>query len=55
MNVKIAPPTERTCERCGRTEQWDDAGEAWQIADDVGAVYCIHEWDVNGTYVPFEE
>ena len=23
--------------------------------DAVGEVYCVHEWDINGTFVPFEE
>ncbi|GAB6877936.1 hypothetical protein JCM17823_02100 [Halorubrum gandharaense] len=55
MSITITPPTERTCERCGRAEQWDDDAEAWRVADDAGDVYCIHEWDVNGTFVPFEE
>lgn len=55
MSVTISPPTERACELCGRTERWDDTVEGWQIADDPGDVYCIHEWDINGSYMPFEE
>ncbi len=55
MSVTISPPTERTCELCGRTERWDDTVEGWQIDDDPGDVYCIHEWDVNGSYTPFIE
>ncbi|WP_049987459.1 HEWD family protein [Halobellus rufus] len=51
-------PTERTCERCGRTEVWAEDVGSWQLAaeDDasVGSPYCIHEWDINGTFVPFE-
>ena len=54
MSVTISPPTERTCERCGRTEHWDETAEGWQIATEVGDVYCIHHWDINGTYVPIE-
>lgn len=55
MSVTISPPTERTCELCGRTERWDDDLEGWRIDDDPGNVYCIHEWDINGAYAPFEE
>ncbi|WP_418281980.1 HEWD family protein [Halorubrum sp. DTA98] len=55
MNVTITPPTERTCELCGREERWDEDLEAWQIDDTAGDTYCIHEWDVNGTFLPFEE
>ncbi|WP_144902927.1 HEWD family protein [Halobellus captivus] len=54
-------PTERTCERCGRTEVWADDVGSWRLATDdadsaraVGSPYCIHEWDINGTFVPFE-
>ncbi|WP_340640817.1 HEWD family protein, partial [Halogeometricum borinquense] len=21
----------------------------------VGSPYCIHEWDINGTFAPFED
>lgn len=55
MSATITPPKERTCELCGREERWDDAAEGWRIADDAGNVYCIHEWDINGTFVPLEE
>ena len=55
MTVTIAPPAERTCERCGRTETWVDDVEGWQIADDPGNVYCIHDWDINGSYVPIQK
>lgn len=55
MSVTITPPTERTCEQCSRAEQWDEEAETWRVDGDPGDVHCIHEWDVNGTYVPFEE
>jgi len=56
MSPTLRHPTDRTCERCGRTEQWDADGETWRVdADDAGSIYCIHEWDINGTFVPFEE
>lgn len=52
-------PTDRTCERCGREEKWDTAVESWRIvvADGdrlAGDVYCVHEWDINGRFTPFE-
>jgi len=42
MSVQIRNPTERTCERSWRVEE-------------AGRVFCIHEWDINGAFVPFEE
>ncbi len=55
MSARITPPTERVCERCGRTEEWNDAVEGWRIDGDAGRVYCLHEWDINGTFVPIAE
>ncbi|WP_435194310.1 HEWD family protein [Natronomonas sp. EA1] len=55
----IVPPTERACERCARQEVWDGDRETWVIATvdgekRVGRKYCIHEWDINGTYNPVQ-
>jgi len=47
--------TKRACELCGREERWDADMTGWRIADEPGEVYCIHEWDINGTYTPVEE
>ncbi|QZP38524.1 HEWD family protein [Halobaculum magnesiiphilum] len=56
MAERIRRPRARVCERCGREERFDDATGSWVVADDaVGAVYCIHEWDINGSFVPFED
>ncbi|WP_198530029.1 HEWD family protein [Halorubrum aethiopicum] len=55
MSVTISPPTERTCELCGRVERWNADVEGWRIDEEPGDVYCIHDWDINGTYAPFEE
>jgi hypothetical protein len=61
MSVQIRKPTERVCEQCGRTELWDDEACVWRVARDdageraAGNVYCIHEWDINGNFVPFEK
>ncbi|MFP8958175.1 HEWD family protein [Natrialbaceae archaeon A-CW3] len=57
MSVQLRKPTERTCERCGRTERWATGRSAWKRADggDRGSPHCIHEWDINGTFYPFED
>jgi hypothetical protein len=57
-DVRLRKPTERTCERCGRKEVWTD--DSWRVAEVdgervAGSVYCIHEWDIDGTFLPFEE
>jgi hypothetical protein len=57
MSATIETPTERECERCGRREVWDEASGTWSLAVEdgervVGNVYCIHEWDINGSFVP---
>jgi len=62
MSLTLVTPTDRTCERCGRTEIWDDDVGSWRLAVDddgnpqaIGSPYCIHEWDINGRFVPFED
>ncbi|QLG27240.1 hypothetical protein HUG10_06645 [Halorarum halophilum] len=54
MPVQIRRPDRRECERCGRIEEWSDEADAWRLADGPGDVYCIHEWDINGTFLPIE-
>lgn len=56
----IEPPTERTCERCGRREAWDQKRTTWSVAPDAseeerGRAHCLHEWDINGTYNPLPQ
>ncbi|WEL17928.1 Zn finger domain containing protein [Halorhabdus sp. SVX81] len=55
--IRIAPPNERKCERCGRKEVWDDDRGVWAARDDdwTGSPHCLHEWDINGSYNPIEE
>ncbi|MFB6202303.1 MAG: HEWD family protein [Halorhabdus sp.] len=55
--IQIEPPAERTCERCGRNEVWDDEAEVWRSPDetDAGRAHCLHEWDINGAYNPVVE
>jgi hypothetical protein len=56
----IVPPKTRTCERCGREDTWDDDRSTWAIREEdgeklAGDPQCLHEWDINGAYNPFEE
>ena len=55
MSATISPPRERVCELCGREERWDAGATGWRITGEPGNVYCIHEWDINGTYTPIEK
>jgi len=53
--VRLRSPTDRVCERCGRREHWRDEG--WRVvAEDgdhaVGNRFCLHEWDINGSFSP---
>jgi hypothetical protein len=57
MTVRIVPPRERTCTRCGRQDVWDAETENWIIEQvdgerQAGRPHCVHEWDINGTYNP---
>lgn len=56
--VRLRTPTDRLCERCGRREHWRDEGWIVVRADDgpvVGDPFCLHEWDINGTFSPIAE
>ena len=55
MSATITPPHARECELCGRRERWNAEAPGWQIDGETGEVYCIHEWDINGSYIPFDE
>lgn len=60
MSPQIIPPAKRTCERCGRSDRWDDEEENWTIAEKDGELatgnpVCIHEWDINGRYNPVRD
>ncbi|WP_254768192.1 HEWD family protein [Salinilacihabitans rarus] len=59
MSAQLRKPTERVCECCNRTERWDEGLDAWQIAREngerlAGDPHCIHEWDINGAFNPFD-
>lgn len=51
--MTIDPPETRTCERCGRQENWENG--TWRVSKDKsGQTYCIHEWDITGDYSPIQ-
>ncbi|WP_168215965.1 HEWD family protein [Halorussus ruber] len=55
--TRLDPPTERECTECGRRDVWDPDRQSWRIRDDAsaGSPNCIHDWDINGTYLPIRE
>lgn len=60
MSAEIVPPSDRSCELCGRQDEWDTTTENWVIATEdgerqVGNPNCLHEWDINGRYNPVRE
>lgn len=60
MSRNLRTPDDRTCERCGREELWDEDDGVWRIAVEdgervVGDTYCIHEWDITGEFTPIED
>ena len=55
MGATVRKPTLRTCERCGRTEEWNEEAESWRVSAASGDPFCIHEWDINGSFVPVDK
>ncbi|MFW5939656.1 MAG: HEWD family protein [Halolamina sp.] len=53
MSDVLRTPERRNCERCGRVERYDDA-DGWEV-DRTGEKFCIHEWDIDGAFVPVDE
>lgn len=56
----LRKPRERSCELCGREEHWSDEEDIWTVVRRdgepvVGNLHCIHEWDINGSFIPIEE
>ncbi len=57
--TELRTPQKRACECCSRYEVWDTDDGFWKIATDdnerlTGNPHCIHEWDIDGTFRPFE-
>ncbi len=55
----ITSPRERTCERCGRRDVWDESDTTWRIEVEDGTKqsgnpHCLHEWDINGSFNPVD-
>ncbi|WP_276301600.1 HEWD family protein [Halorussus lipolyticus] len=55
--TELDPPDERECRECGRRDAWNPDSRSWRIRDDAhaGNPHCIHDWDINGTYLPIRE
>lgn len=56
MTRELRTPDRRECHRCGRLEVWEDG--SWRVHEDEGRAgnrFCIHEWDINGSFPPFED
>ena len=58
MSARLRTPEERSCDLCDRVEIWDDDAGTWRVVTtdgelQVGSLHCIHEWDVNGSFLPF--
>ncbi len=59
MGTGLQTPSFRECERCGRSEHWDEDDETWRIREEdderqVGNPHCIHEWNITGSFSPFK-
>jgi len=55
MSAQIRTPSRRACVRCGREEHYNDEASAWQVANSVGDIYCIHSWDITGEFTAIEQ
>lgn len=54
MTGVLRTPDRRVCERCGRVERYDEDIGGWRAAE-AGDVHCIHEWDIDGEFIPIQE
>lgn len=59
VRTELRTPQKRECECCSRYEVWDVEDGFWKIASEngerlTGNPHCIHEWDIDGTFRPFE-
>ncbi|MFB6109950.1 MAG: HEWD family protein [Halodesulfurarchaeum sp.] len=52
MGDSIRYPETRRCLRCDRVERWDEADGTWRVDGEVGKVYCVHTWDITGSFNP---
>ena len=58
--TEVVPPSERTCERCGRHDVWDEDAQKWVVDTkgedaELGTPHCLHEWDINGSFNPLDQ
>ncbi|MEF8801049.1 MAG: HEWD family protein [Halolamina sp.] len=54
MTGVLRTPDHRICERCDRVERYDEDIGGWR-ATEVSDVNCIHEWDIDGKFIPIRE
>lgn len=57
--TELRTPQRRECEQCAREEAWNVNDGCWRIASEdgdrlTGNRHCIHEWDIDGTFRPYE-
>lgn len=53
--ASMCAPERRSCQHCGRREEYDCEDGAWHTTDDaVGSVFCVHAWDITGAFVPLK-
>jgi hypothetical protein len=48
--ARIRAPSERECVRCGRSEYWSDEDDHWRVNGTEGDVFCVHSWDITGSF-----
>jgi hypothetical protein len=58
--VRLNPPKQRTCTRCGREDVWEEEVSDWTIKEvdgtkQSGDRFCMHEWDITGSHAPIKE
>lgn len=56
----VTPPDRRVCVRCERVEAWSEQHRTWVVQSSEtdtgkGTPYCVHEWDITGSYNPLSE
>lgn len=54
MTGVLRTPEGRVCERCGRVERYDEDLGGWRALE-AGDVQCIHEWDIDGEFIPVQD